>query len=100
MSRVGNKPIPLPKGVKLTIGKELLVEGPKGKHQLVGVCAIDPPSVHQNVRSVLEPLIRERLGSGHTHAERRVRTHSHLLARRLVRHRQLRHCQDGGGTDH
>src|SRR5580704_1507983 len=31
MSRVGNKPIPLPKGVKLTIGKELLVEGPKGK---------------------------------------------------------------------
>jgi large subunit ribosomal protein L6 len=31
MSRVGNKPIPLPKGVKLTIGSELLVEGPKGK---------------------------------------------------------------------
>src|SRR5262245_26605915 len=31
MSRVGNKPIPLPKGVKLTIGNELLVEGPKGK---------------------------------------------------------------------
>ncbi len=31
MSRVGNKTIPLPKGVKLTIGKELLVEGPKGK---------------------------------------------------------------------
>jgi large subunit ribosomal protein L6 len=31
MSRVGNKPIPLPKGVKLTIGDELLVEGPKGK---------------------------------------------------------------------
>jgi large subunit ribosomal protein L6 len=31
MSRVGNKLIPLPKGVKLTIGKELLVEGPKGK---------------------------------------------------------------------
>ena len=31
MSRVGNKPIPLPKGVKLTVGKELLVEGPKGK---------------------------------------------------------------------
>ncbi len=32
MSRVGKKPIPLPKGVKLTIGKEsLLVEGPKGK---------------------------------------------------------------------
>ena len=31
MSRVGKKPIPLPKGVKITIGKELLVEGPKGK---------------------------------------------------------------------
>ncbi|MEP6961018.1 MAG: 50S ribosomal protein L6 [Acidobacteriota bacterium] len=31
MSRVGKKPIPLPKGVKLTIGKELTVEGPKGK---------------------------------------------------------------------
>jgi large subunit ribosomal protein L6 len=31
MSRVGKKPIPLPKGVKLTIGTELLVEGPKGK---------------------------------------------------------------------
>jgi len=31
MSRVGNKPIPLPKGVKITIGDQLLVEGPKGK---------------------------------------------------------------------
>ena len=32
MSRVGKKPIPLPKGVKLQIGKESLqVEGPKGK---------------------------------------------------------------------
>jgi len=31
MSRVGKKPIPLPKGVKITIGDELLVEGPKGK---------------------------------------------------------------------
>jgi large subunit ribosomal protein L6 len=31
MSRVGKKPIPLPKGVKFTIGNELLVEGPKGK---------------------------------------------------------------------
>jgi large subunit ribosomal protein L6 len=31
MSRVGNKPVPLPKGVKVTIGPELLVEGPKGK---------------------------------------------------------------------
>src|SRR6202011_6020584 len=31
MSRVGKKPIPVPKGVKLTIGSQLLVEGPKGK---------------------------------------------------------------------
>jgi large subunit ribosomal protein L6 len=31
MSRVGKKPIPLPKGVKVTIGDELKVEGPKGK---------------------------------------------------------------------
>lgn len=31
MSRVGKKPIPLPKGVKITIGDQLQVEGPKGK---------------------------------------------------------------------
>src|SRR5580658_2068052 len=31
MSRVGKKLIPLPKGVKITMGEELLVEGPKGK---------------------------------------------------------------------
>jgi large subunit ribosomal protein L6 len=31
MSRVGKKPIDLPKGVKITIGEEILVEGPKGK---------------------------------------------------------------------
>jgi large subunit ribosomal protein L6 len=31
MSRVGKKPIPLPKGVKVQIGSELAVEGPKGK---------------------------------------------------------------------
>jgi large subunit ribosomal protein L6 len=31
MSRVGNKPIPLPKGVKVQIGEQLGVEGPKGK---------------------------------------------------------------------
>src|SRR6516164_9828198 len=31
MSRVGNKPILLPKGVQVTIGKEILVEGPKGQ---------------------------------------------------------------------
>jgi large subunit ribosomal protein L6 len=31
MSRVGKKPIPLPKGVKVNIGEQLQVEGPKGK---------------------------------------------------------------------
>ncbi len=31
MSRVGKKPIPLPAGVKVKIGDELRVEGPKGK---------------------------------------------------------------------
>jgi large subunit ribosomal protein L6 len=31
MSRVGKKPIPLPKGVKVTVGDQLVVEGPKGK---------------------------------------------------------------------
>jgi large subunit ribosomal protein L6 len=34
MSRVGNKPIPLPKGVRVTLGQPLLVEGPKGKLQV------------------------------------------------------------------
>lgn len=34
MSRVGKKPIPLPKGVKVTAGAELLVEGPKGKQSV------------------------------------------------------------------
>jgi len=31
MSRVGKKPIPLPAGVKFTLGDELTVEGPTGK---------------------------------------------------------------------
>lgn len=31
MSRIGKKPIPLPQGVKVTIGEELDVQGPKGK---------------------------------------------------------------------
>src|SRR5262245_27035171 len=31
MSRVGKKPIPLPQGVKVKIGEDLFVEGPKGK---------------------------------------------------------------------
>ncbi len=31
MSRVGKKPIPLPQGVKVTVGDQLEVQGPKGK---------------------------------------------------------------------
>jgi large subunit ribosomal protein L6 len=31
MSRVGKKPIPVPAGVKIQIGEQLRVEGPKGK---------------------------------------------------------------------
>jgi large subunit ribosomal protein L6 len=31
MSRVGKKPIPLPKGVKINVGAQLQVEGPKGR---------------------------------------------------------------------
>ena len=31
MSRVGKKLIPMPKGVKVTVGDQLTVEGPKGK---------------------------------------------------------------------
>ncbi|MGH9630623.1 MAG: 50S ribosomal protein L6 [Bryobacteraceae bacterium] len=31
MSRIGKKPIPIPGGVKLQIGKQLEVQGPKGK---------------------------------------------------------------------
>jgi large subunit ribosomal protein L6 len=31
MSRVGKKPIPLPQGVKVNLGEQLEVEGPKGK---------------------------------------------------------------------
>jgi large subunit ribosomal protein L6 len=31
MSRIGNKPIPLPSGVQVAIGEQLIVQGPKGK---------------------------------------------------------------------
>ncbi len=45
MSRVGKKPIPLPKGVKITVGPEMLVEGPRGK---LHVPIPDGISVRQN----------------------------------------------------
>ena len=31
MSRIGKKPIPLPSGVKVQVGEQLEVTGPKGK---------------------------------------------------------------------
>lgn len=31
MSRIGNKPIPVPAGVKIQLGNPLVIEGPKGK---------------------------------------------------------------------
>jgi len=31
MSRIGKKPVPLPQGVKINIGPDIQVEGPKGK---------------------------------------------------------------------
>ena len=31
MSRIGKKPIPLPNGVKVAVGEQLEVTGPKGK---------------------------------------------------------------------
>jgi large subunit ribosomal protein L6 len=34
MSRVGKKPIELPKGVKVTLGEQVIVEGPKGKQTI------------------------------------------------------------------
>ena len=48
MSRVGNKPIPLPKGVKVQIGDELRVEVPKGKLSVAipaGVTVIEKAGV-------------------------------------------------------
>lgn len=41
MSRIGKKPIPLAKGVKVQIGETLAVEGPKGK-----LTVPIPPGVH------------------------------------------------------
>jgi large subunit ribosomal protein L6 len=54
MSRVGKKPIPLPKGVKLTVGDELLVEGPKGK-QTVPV----PPGITITQKDGVVEILRD-----------------------------------------
>lgn len=41
MSRIGNKPIPIPEGVRVTIADQLLVEGPKGR-----LAVPIPPGIH------------------------------------------------------
>jgi len=42
MSRVGRKPIPLPKGVQVTIGEAIQVKGPKGALQVPIPKGIEP----------------------------------------------------------
>src|ERR1700752_4954950 len=54
MSRVGKKPIPVPKGVKITLGDRLLVEGPKGK-QSVPV----PPGITLRQQDGILVLVRD-----------------------------------------
>jgi large subunit ribosomal protein L6 len=54
MSRVGKKPIPLPKGVKIEIGESLRVEGPKG-HLSVPI----PAGVRFEQKSDLLEVVRD-----------------------------------------
>jgi large subunit ribosomal protein L6 len=55
MSRVGKKPIPLPKGVKITVGEHSVhVEGPKGK-QTVPV----PPGISMRQQDGILELARD-----------------------------------------
>ena len=54
MSRVGKKLIPLPKGVKLTVGDQLVVEGPKGK-QTVPV----PPGITISQKDGVVEILRD-----------------------------------------
>ena len=54
MSRVGKKPIPLPTGVKFTIGEELKVEGPKGK-----LTVPIPPGIRIEQKAATLELVRE-----------------------------------------
>ena len=54
MSRVGKKPIPLPKGVKVAIGVELEVEGPKGKLKVPV-----PPGIHARQAEGTLELVRD-----------------------------------------
>lgn len=54
MSRVGKKPIPLPQGVKVSIGAELEVQGPKGK-----LAVAIPPGIHVEQKNNHLELARE-----------------------------------------
>ncbi len=54
MSRVGKKPIPLPKGVKVAIGDELEVQGPKGKLKVPV-----PPGIHARQAEGRLELVRD-----------------------------------------
>lgn len=54
MSRVGKKPIPLPKGVKIQVGEQLQVEGPKGK-LIVPI----PEGVHLEQKDGILELVRD-----------------------------------------
>ena len=58
MSRVGKRPIPLPKGVKLTVGEELLVEGPKGRQTVPMPKGITLRQFVVNDRRLTRPLYR------------------------------------------
>lgn len=69
MSRVGNKPIPLPKGVTVTLGQELVVEGPKGR-QTVPI----PPGIS----------VRQDNGTLHVIRESDERAAAHGLTRALA----------------
>ena len=54
MSRVGKKPIPLPKGVKINVGNQLEVEGPKGK-----LAVPIPPGLRIEQRDSVLEITRE-----------------------------------------
>ena|SRR5436305_167224 len=54
MSRIGKKPIPLPKGVNITIGDQLQVEGPKGK-----LSVPIPAGIHVEQKDTQLELVRD-----------------------------------------
>ncbi len=62
MSRVGKKPIPVPQGVKINIGDQLTVEGPKGK-----LSVVIPPGIKVEQKDKTLELVRanEKLAAIH-----------------------------------